>query len=157
MTYVMRSLTAAAVLAAAAPAMGQTLLLDVPDTVIPLAATLDNPCTLQPEAIVFKGSTTLAQRVWLMPDGNVRLQFAETTTMEGSDATAGLLTAPVKYTVSGFGMQDLEFVPDQLSVLQYKKVAGTSDDFHSVLVLDFDPQNLKLDLKLEGACDNGMP
>jgi hypothetical protein len=160
MTNIFRALTAATLFAAAAPAIGQVLLLDLTQTV-PLVATLDNPCTPQLEAIVFKGSTNLSQRVWLLPDGNVRLQLAETTALEGLDSAAPttLLTAPVKYTVSAGGQQDLEFAPDALSVLQFKKVTrdGAADNFHAVLMLDFDPQKLKLELKLEGACDNGMP
>jgi hypothetical protein len=160
MINILRALTAATILAAAAPAFGQVLLLDISQT-IPLVATLDNPCTPQLEAIVFKGSTSLSQRVWLLPDGNMRLQFAETTAIEGLDSAAPttLLAAPIKYTVSGSGQQDLEFAPDALSVLQFKKVVrdGASDNFHSVLMLDFDPQSLKLQLKLEAACDNGLP
>jgi hypothetical protein len=161
MTNILRALTAAAIVAAAAPAAGQTLLLDL-NTTVPLAGTLDNPCTTtQVEAIAFTGSTNLSQRVWLLPNGNMRLQFAETTALEGLDAAAvvPLGGTPAKYTVSAAGAQDLEFAPLALDVLQFKKVArvGTDDNFHSVLVLSFDPQNLKLELKLEGACDNGMP
>jgi len=155
MTNVIRALAAASVLAAA-PAAGQTLLLDV-TTTLPLAAALDNPCTATPEAIAFTGSTNLAQRVWLMPDGKLRLQYAESTAMQGQEP--GLLTS-VTYAVSGTSERDLEFDPMAFEILDFKKVgrtAGTDDNFHSVLVLAFDPQNLQLQLKLEGACDNGMP
>jgi hypothetical protein len=156
----LRALTAAAILAAPASAFGQVLLLDVTATV-PMAGILDNPCTAQAEAIAFKGNTDLAQRVWLLPDGNIRLQFAEVTALEGLDSAAAtsLLAPPVKYAVAAGGHQDFEFEPGALSVLQFKKVVreGVDDNFHSVLVLDFDPNNLKLELKLEGACDNGMP
>jgi len=34
---------------------------------------------------------------------------------------------------------------------------GAADHFHSVLVLSFDPANLRLQLGVEPACDNGMP
>jgi hypothetical protein len=160
MRDILRALTAAAVVTLAAPAMGQALLLDLNATV-PLAATLDNPCTTETEAILFKGNTNLAQRVWLMPSGNLRLQFAETTSLEGVDslASSSLLAPSVKYAVFSSGRQDLEFEPIAFEVLQFKKVMreGTDDMFHSVLVLAFDPQNLRLDLKLEGACDNGQP
>jgi hypothetical protein len=158
MTNVLRALTAATILTTAVPALGQVLLLDL-NTTIPTVGTLDNPCTPQLETIVFQGSTSLSQRVWLLPDGNVRLQFAESTAMEGMDSAAptSLLAAPVKYAVSASGEQDLEFEPTAFEVLQFKKVEGTNDNFHSVLVLAFDPQKLRLELKLEGACDDGMP
>lgn len=156
MTTLLRTLCAAATLAAAAPAAAQVLLLDV-NLNLPLAAVLDNPCTTQVEAIAMEGSTALAQRVWLMPDGNLRLQFNETTTMSGLD-TAVLLT-PTKYSAAGSSVQDIEFSPLSFSVLQFKKVEreGGADDFHSVLVLSFDPANLRLQLGIEPACDNGMP
>jgi hypothetical protein len=159
MTNVLRFLTAAAALIGAAPAIGQTLLLDVTQT-LPLAGALDNPCTVTPEAIAFTGSTNLTQRVWLLPNGNFRLQFYESTSLQGQEAAAvGSLLGPLKYVVSGESNQDLEVEPFGFEVLQYKKVQrdGGADNFHSVLVLAFDPQNLQLQAKLEGACDNGMP
>jgi hypothetical protein len=158
MTNILRTLTAAGILAAAAPAGAQVLLLDV-NLNLPLAATLDNPCTLQTEAILFTGSTALAQRVWLLPNGNLRLQLDETTSMSGVDTLGGLLGTPAKYAVSGTSAQDLEFAPLSFSVLRYKKVVreGTTDNFHSVLVLAFDPQNLRLQASVEPACDNGLP
>jgi hypothetical protein len=157
MTTLLRTLSAAALLAAAVPAVAQVLLLDV-NLNLPLAAVLDNPCTTtRVEAIAMQGSTALAQRVWLMPDGNLRLQFNETTTMSGIDTTA--LLNPTKYSVAGSSVQDLEFSPLSFSVLQFKKVEreGGADDFHSVLVLSFDPANLRLQVGIEPACDNGMP
>jgi hypothetical protein len=159
MTPIFRtSLMAAAILAAAAPAAAQVLLLDA-NLNLPLVATLDNPCTPQPEAILFQGSTALAQRVWLLPNGNLRLQFDETTALNGVDTLGGLLGTPAKYAVSGTSTQDLEFAPLSFSVLRYKKVVreGTLDNFHSVLVLTFDPQNLRLQVNLEPACDDGLP
>lgn len=157
MKHIILAITSAAALGAALPAAGQSLLLDL-STTVPLAATLDNPCTPQVETIAFQGSTSLAQRVWLMPDGNIRLQFAENTALEGQDPLALLGTAN-KYIAAGAGEQDFEFAPIGLSVLQYKKVTsdGLADNFHAVLVLDFDPQNLKFDLKLEAQCDDGRP
>jgi hypothetical protein len=158
MTPILRTFTAAALLAAAAPAAAQTLLLDV-NLNLPLAATLDNPCTPQTELIAFTGSTALAQRVWLLPSGNLRLQFEETTSISGVDTLGGLLGGGARYSASGTSVQDIEFAPLSFSVLQYKPVTrtGAVDNFHSVLVLVFDPQNLRLQLKLEAACDNGMP
>jgi hypothetical protein len=155
MIKMLHATAAAAILLAAVPAAAHTLLLDV-NLNVPLAATLDNPCTPQVEAIVFSGTTQLAQRVWLMPDGNLRLQVAENTSLEGLDPAAPL--AP-KYSVAGSSMKDLEFNPEAFSIVLFKKVArlGSSDDFHSLLVMAFDPQNLNLQLGLEAACDNGMP
>lgn len=156
MSKIFRTLTAAALLAAAGPALSQTLLLDL-NTSLPMAATLDNPCTAETEAIAFSGTTQLAQRVWLLPSGNLRLQIAENTALEGVDTLK--LLGPMKYVVAGASESDYEFDPVSLSVLQFKKVnsAGLSDNFHSVLVMAFDPENLQVQLGLEAACDNGQP
>jgi hypothetical protein len=147
------NLAAAALFVAAAPAGAQVLLADV-DTTVPLAATLDNPCTAAAEAIVFQGTAALRQRVWLLPSGNLRLQLAESTSLNGA-----MPLSPATYTVSGGSERDLEFDPAGFSMLQFKKVqqAGVTDNFHSVLVMSFDPQSLQIQLGLEGACDNGMP
>jgi len=61
--------------------------------------------------------------------------------------------------VSAPGQQDLEIDPFELEILQFKKVAraGSDDNFHSVLVLAFNPQSLQLQVGLEAACDNGQP
>ena len=155
MTYVLRALTLAA-LVATGPALGQTLLLDVSLT-LPLAATMDNPCTAAPEAIAFTGSTHLVQRVWLLPDGRLRLQYAEATAMQGQEPAS---LTPMTYAISGTSERDLDVDPVAFELLSFKKVgrtAGLDDNFHSVLVLAFDPQRLQLQAKLEGACDTGLP
>ena len=161
MTKVLRNFLALAALTAASlPAAGQTLLLDV-NTTVPLAAVLDNPCTTQTEAIAFSGSAALQQRVYLMPDGRFRLQFAESTSLSGTDTLAALnpLAPPAPYTVASTGQQDIEVDPWDIEILQFKKVAraGADDNFHSILVLAFDPANLQFKLGLEAACDNGQP
>lgn len=160
MTKIFRVFFALASVAAALPAAAQTLLLDATLTV-PLAAVLDNPCTTVPEAIAFSGSANLKQRVYLMPDGRLRLQFAETTSMSGTNtlAPANPLAPPAPYTVSSAGEQDLEIDPFDIEILQFKKVAraGSDDNFHSILVLAFSPTNLQLQVGLEAACDNGQP
>ena len=160
MTKILRIFLAATAVAAAAPAAGQTLLLDVSGTV-PLAAVLDNPCTATPEAIAFNGSTALAQRVWLMPDGRFRLQLVENTSLSGVNTLAPVnpLAPPAPYTVSSAGEQDLEIDPSDIQILQFKKVAraGSDDNFHSILVLAFSPTNLQFQVGLEAACDNGQP
>ena len=155
MTNVLRALALCS-LVIAGPALGQTLLLDV-TTTLPLAATMDNPCTAAPEAIVFAGTTNLVQRVWLLPDGRLRLQVAEATAMQGQQP--GLLS-PVTYAISGTSERDMDVDPVAFELLSFKKVsrsAGLDDNFHSVLVLAFDPQRLQLQAKLEGACDTGLP
>jgi hypothetical protein len=157
MKNIRHAFIAAAALLVATPAAAQVMLLDL-TTSVPLAATFDNPCTVEPEVIVFQGSTDLSQRVWLLPDGNLRLQLAERTTLDGYK-TATLLGQIAKYTVSAHSEKDLEFDPVGFSILQFKKVVreGANDNFHAVLVMAFDPQNLGLQLGLEAACDNGMP
>lgn len=140
----------------AAPAAAQTLLVDV-NSNIPMAAMLDNPCTAQPEAIVFQGNTQVAQRVWALSNGNLRLQLFERTALEGVDI---LQTLPAtKYVAGGERQYDLEFDPGAFSILGFKKVVreGLVDNFHSVLVIAFDPATLKVDFKLEPACDDGQP
>lgn len=160
MTKILRMFLAAALLAGAAPVVAQTLLLDATAT-LPLAAVLDNPCTTTTEAIAFTGSTNLQQRVWLMPDGRLRLQFTEATNLSGLNGLAPInpLVPSQPYTVSAPGQQDIEIDPLAIEILQFKKVvrAGSDDNFHSVLVLAFDPQNLQLRAGLEAACDNGQP
>ena len=154
MTISLRALLATAILAAATPAAGQVLLLDL-STAVPLAGTFDNPCTPAAESIMLKGTTNLRQRVWLMPSGNLRLQIAESTAMNGSDLAAPL--GGGSYAVAAASEHDLEFDPVSLSVAMYKKVAGSFDAFHAVLVMAFDPQNPTLQLGLEAACDSGQP
>lgn len=160
MTKILRMFLAPVLLSSALPATAQTLLLDV-NASVPLAAVLDNPCTTRAEAIAFSGSTALHQRVYLMPDGRFRLQFSESTTLSGTDALAPLnpLVPPAPYTVSSVGQQDIEIDPWDIEILQFKKVAraGSDDNFHSILVLAFDPANLQFKVGLEAACDNGQP
>src|SRR5688500_19148537 len=109
---------AAAALLAATPAVAQVMLLDL-TTSVPLAATFDNPCTVEPEVIVFQGSADLSQRVWLLADGNLRLQVAERTTLDGYK-TGTLLGQVTKYTVAADSAKDLAFDPVGFSILQFK-------------------------------------
>jgi hypothetical protein len=158
MKSVLRVLAVAVTMMVAAPAVGQVLLLDL-TTSVPLAAAMDNPCTAETEAIAFQGATELTQKVWLMPVGTLRLQVAERTAMQGSDTLATLLGSGAKYVVDAAGSRDVEFDPVALSLVMFKKVTreGSADNFHSALVMDFDPQTLRLNLSLEAACDNGQP
>lgn len=158
MNTIVRALAAAAAMGAAVPAVGQVLLLDL-NTSVPLAAAMDNPCTAEVESIAFQGSTALAQKVWLMPQGTLRLQVAEQTSMQGVDTAATLLGSGAKYVVNAAGERDVEFDPMALGLVMFKKVMrdGANDQFHSLLVLDFDPQTLQLKVSLEAACDNGQP
>lgn len=156
MNNALRTIAAAAGVLVAAPAIAQVLLLDV-NTTVPLAAAMDNPCTPEVETIAFQGTTELAQRVWLLPDGSFRLQVGERTAMQGVD-TAALLGTGSKYALDAVGQRDLEFSPGSLSLVMFKKVShAVADNFHAALVMAFDPQRLHLQLGLEPACDNGQP
>jgi hypothetical protein len=158
MNRILFTFAAAAGLFGAVPAAAQTLLLDI-DQSVPMALTMDNPCTPQAEAIAFQGTTQLAQRVWLMPNGKFRLQVSEQTALQGQDAAMLLGTSPT-YAVSVGAIYDLEFIPDSVTIWDYQRVtksAGTPDNFHSVLTIDFDPQTLKINLSLAPACDDGVP
>ena len=77
---------------AASPAAAQTQLLNITQD-IPMAATMDNPCTVGIETIAFTGTTHLNQQVWLMPGGSTRLVIAESTSLTGNDLTLGV-TSP---------------------------------------------------------------
>jgi hypothetical protein len=149
-----------AALLGSASALGQVLLLDIPALNVPLAAVLDNPCTAATEAIAFQGSAQLSQRVWQLVDGSLRVQITESTTLAGED-TAVLLAPRPQYSAAGYSESDLELLPASFTVLSYKKVmrpAGMVDDnFHSLLVLEFDPSTLKLSVKLAGICETGAP
>jgi hypothetical protein len=125
---------------------------------VPLIGVLDNPCTAEVEAIAFDGATHLVQEVWQLANGNLRLIVSEHTSVSGQN-TLPLGPSGPRYAAYGPGKADLEFAAASVSLLSHKKVLseGMDTNFHAVLVLDFDPSTLKLDLKLEGSCDNGLP
>ena len=149
-----------AMILAAGSASAQTQLLVV-DQAVPMAATLDNPCTAAIEAIAFTGTTNLHQEVWLMPGGTTRLVVAETTTLQGSDTALPLGTPGPTYSVAASQTVDAEFNPGAATLYNYKKVvssdATASDNFYTVLVVDFDPNSLRLNLGLESSCGDGAP
>jgi hypothetical protein len=121
---------------------------------------MDNPCTAQVEAILLQGTADLQQRVWLMPDGKLRLQIAEQTALQGTNSAVLLGAVSPTYTVSAGSIYDLEFIPDSITIWDYKQVGNSAailDNFHSVLAIDFDPSSLKVNLSLAPACDNGLP
>jgi hypothetical protein len=156
--YAFALLTATLVLSlfAAAPASAQTQLLSIQQDV-PMAATLDNPCTTGPEAIAFTGTTHINQEVWLMPGGTTRLVVSESTNLSGQDTLLG--TASPIYTATGCDFIDVEFNPGAATIHNYKQVinSATQDNFHVILVMDFDPNSLRLNLGLQSACSDGSP
>ena len=143
-----------AVPASAQNAEGGTMLLNV-DQDVPLAATLDNPCTSTLEAIVFTGTMHLSQQVYSMPSGTTRLAVAESLNLTGTDTTP-LLVSPT-YTAGGSNNVDVEFWPGSASLYNYHQVTSTAtqDNFHVVVNLDFDPLSLKLSASLGAACSDG--
>jgi hypothetical protein len=157
---------AAVTLAAAAPAAANDGMVPAPledgevqllalDQTVPLAAVLDNPCTAAVEAVAFEGSTHLIQEIRQTPLG-LRLIIWERTFLQGTDTLLLGGSGPI-YAVDAVSHPDVEFAPDSVSLYSHKKVLGTDDNFHAVLVLDFHPSSLQIDLRLEGACDNGLP
>jgi hypothetical protein len=159
MKRIFLALAAAAGLLGTVPALGQTLLVDL-SLKVPLAAAMDNPCSAQVEAILLQGTADVQQRVWQMPDGKLRLQIMEQTALQGTDSAVLLGAVSPTYSVSAGSIYDVEFVPDSITIWDYKKVgnsAGALDNFHSVLAIDFDPGSLKVNLSLAPACDNGLP
>src|SRR6266511_3294842 len=144
-SFALLSVTLAMSLFAATPASAQTQLLNISQDV-PMAATLDNPCTAGPEAIAFTGTTHLNQEVWLMPGGTTRLIVSESTSLSGQDTLLGL-ESPI-YSATGCDAVDVEFNPGAATLYNYKKVisSASQDNFHTILSLDFDPDSLRLNL-----------
>jgi hypothetical protein len=149
-------LSLAAALVAPAPAGAQVRLLTL-DQTVPIAATLDNPCTAVQEAVAFQGTVHLVEEVWQTPTGALRLIVSEETSIQGRDLLV-LFGWPL-YTAAGTSDADIEALPRSLSIQSYKKVfaQGIDDNFHVVLAMVFDPSTLKIDLGLRGACDAGLP
>jgi len=150
------TLSLALSLFAAAPASAQVQLLSVQQDV-PMAATLDNPCTVAPEAIAFTGTTHIDQQVWLMPGGTTRLVVSETTSLSGTDTLLGA-ASPI-YQVSGCDSIDVEFNPGAATLYNYKQVTNSAsqDNFHVIVQLDFDPSSLRLTPGLQASCSDGSP
>lgn len=138
----------------AGTASAQTQVLNVSQDV-PLAATLDNPCTTTVEAIAFTGTTHIDQQVWLGPTGSLRLIVGESASLSGTDT---LNAVSPTYTASGTDSFDAEFAPGAVSIYDAKKVnnsSGAQDNFYVVVQLDFDPTSLKLTPTLTASC--GLP
>lgn len=102
---------------------------------------LDNPCTAVQD-LVWVDYSAYASGAQTAAGVN-RYQFSESTTMSGSYATSGTGSADVAYGAA-------------FSQRMYHKV-NTSDDFHVVTVVNFDPATKAMTLGLETACGNGMP
>lgn len=102
---------------------------------------LDNPCTSVKDLVwvTYKAYANGVQPV----KGVDRYQFSESTTMTGTYATSGSGKADVAYTAP-------------YSTRHYHKV-NTSDMFHVVTVINFDPASRYTSVTVETACGNGMP
>ena len=153
------TITLAFALLAATPAAAQTRVLNIEQLEVPLAVTLDNPCTAGIEAIAFTGKTLLNQEVWLMPEGRTRLVISESTTLQGTNTAVLFGTPSPTYLASSSNDTDVEFYPGAASLYNYKKVnnSATPDNFYTILNLDFDPNSLRLNLSVSAACDDGSP
>lgn len=77
--------------------------------------------------------------------------------MTGKNTLLGLISPT--YTASGGDAIDAEFNPGAATIYNYKKVVGGSsaDNFHAVVVVDFDPLSLRLNLGVEASCGDGSP
>jgi hypothetical protein len=146
------------VLVGVGSASAQTQLLKIEQD-IPLAATLNNPCTAANELITFTGWTHLNQEVWLMPGGTTRLVVSDSTTLQGKDSLLPLISSPT-YSASGTDSVDVEFSPGAASIYNYKKVvssSGSQDNFYTVVALDFDPASLRINVSVTAECADGSP
>jgi hypothetical protein len=142
--------------AAAPTASAQTQLLNV-SVDVPLAATLDNPCTTALEAIAFTGTTHIDQQVWLMPGGTTRLVLGENTSISGKDILRGPLSP--NYSAASADLTDVEFNPGAATLYNYKKVINSAgqDNFHVIVAFSSDANSLQLTPALQVACDDGSP
>ena len=140
------------------PASAQVQLLNIHQDV-PVAATLDNPCTSAIEAIAFTGTTHLDQQVWLMPGGTTRLAVADSTLIQGTDALVPPLIGSPTYTGSGSDAVDAEFNPGAATIYNYKQVTNSANSgvFYVIVQVDFDPGTLQLNVSLSASCDDGSP
>ncbi|HYC88186.1 MAG TPA: hypothetical protein VEO54_03170 [Thermoanaerobaculia bacterium] len=137
--------------AAAAPSFGQYRLRELEDTpsVEPWAGEvsyasgqyLDNPCTaIQDWVWVEYTADVLGNEA----DPNIaRYIFNESTSMGGMYQAAGSSVADVAYS-------------SPVTTRHYHKV-NTSDNFHVVTVVNWDPATKQMTLAVETACGNGMP
>lgn len=102
---------------------------------------LDNPCTMVQDLywVDYAAYAEGAQ----VEAGVSRWVFTEDTTMGGAYAASGTSSADVGYAGA-------------FSVRKYHKV-NTSDAFHIVTVINFNPATKITTLTLETACGNGMP
>ncbi|HEX6083572.1 MAG TPA: hypothetical protein VF266_03545 [Thermoanaerobaculia bacterium] len=102
---------------------------------------VDNPCTSWQD-LVWINYQAYANGV--QPDAGVnRYQFNESTTMSGTYATSGTSNSDVAYKTA-------------YTTRHYHKV-NTSDNFHVVTVINFDPASRYTSVTMETACGDGTP
>ena len=102
---------------------------------------MDNPCTAVQDYVWINYQ---AYANGSQPDAGVnRYQFTESTTMSGM------------YATSGTGQSDVGY-GQPYSVRHYHKV-NTSDMFHVVTVINFDPASRYTGVTYETACGDGTP
>lgn len=102
---------------------------------------MDNPCTAVQDLVWINYS---AYANGVQPEANVnRYQFNESTTVSGM------------YATSGSGQSDVAYA-SPYTVRYYHKV-NTSDMFHVVTVVSFDPASRYTGVTYETACGDGTP
>lgn len=102
---------------------------------------MDNPCTAILDRVWVDYSTYASG---LQTEAGVdRYQLSENTSMTGIYATSGSASSDVAYGAT-------------FSQRMYHKV-NTSDNFHVVTVITFNPAIKSMTLSLETACGDGSP
>lgn len=108
-----------------------------------LGTYMDNPCTAVQDWTLVDYDVYLYEEYRLAMNGG-RFFFDESTTVSSS-----------KYAASGSTHSDVAY-STPFTLRKYHKV-NTSDNFHVVTVIDFDPASRTSYLSVETACGNGMP
>ena len=110
-----------------------------------LGTYMENPCTAGDDWVLVDYDVYLYQAFY---DDSGRYLFDEDTAMTGSDGQT-------TYAAAGSTQSDVGYTAP-FTLRKYHKV-NTSDNFHVVTVIDFDPSSRWTSLSVETACGNGMP
>ena len=108
-----------------------------------LGTYMDNPCTAVLDSVWVDYVVDLTKKGQTTSAGE-RVLFDERTTMSGTS-----------YAASGSTLTDVTY-QEKFTIRKYHKV-NTSDDFHVVTVIDFDPAKRRTTVSVEKACGNGLP
>lgn len=104
---------------------------------------MDNPCTAVFDSVWVDYTVDLTKKGQTTSSGE-RVSFNERTIMSGTF-----------YAASGATISDVTY-SERFTIRKYHKV-NTSDQFHVVTVIDFDPAKRRTTVSVEKACGDGLP